>query len=427
MKPVEAVLIGAGQRGREAVGEYARKNPDKLKFIAVVEPDEGRRKLFAEIHNIPEEKRYTDYREFFKESRIAPLCFNATMDSHHEESAMMALEKDYDLFLEKPMTPTPEGCLRILEMAKKRKRLVQICHPLRYTNFYTKIKELLEEKSIGDVISISMFENVAYWHYAHSFVRGNWGKEEESGPFILTKCCHDMDIAVWMADSSPEHVSSFGDLKFFHSGNAPEEAPPRCTDGCVVEDTCPFYAPAVYLTENIEWPVSAVSLDKSLEARRKALEEGPYGRCVFKCGNDVVDHQTATINFENGVIASFSVYANSFYPYRSIRIIGTGGEINGHLEKREISVLRFGQGCGDWFGNSPEPEIIETEPMYGGHGGGDTGVVNHFLECYHNNDHDQMMNSLEIAVNGHLLSFALEEARRRKETIAIRGFRERNS
>ncbi len=420
MPPLEAVLIGAGQRGTEAVGAYARRNPETLKFVAVAEPIEAKRTRFAEQHNISPDMCFESYEDLFDKPQIAPLCFNTTMDRTHLPSALMALEKGYDLFLEKPMADTPEACKKIVETAMNLERMVQICHPLRYTAFYQKIKHLIADGTIGDVVSLSMDENVCYWHYAHSFVRGNWSHRERSGPFILTKCCHDMDIATWLCDQPVKTVSSFGSLQFFHEGNAPEGAPPRCTDGCPVEDTCPFYAPAFYLGEFTEWPVSVVFIDPSPKGRRKILEQSPYGRCVFRCDNDVADHQVVNAEFENGVTFNFAVRALSSYPYRSIHVVGTKGEIRGHFEKCEIATTRFTQEY-VW---EYKPEIIRVEPDPGAHMGGDTGVINNFLRRHREHDYDSIAHSLEIALEGHLLAFAAEQARLTSNTVALQEYKE---
>jgi predicted dehydrogenase len=420
MPPVEAVLIGAGQRGRDSMGAYARRHPDDLKFIAVAEVDEGKRNLFAQQHTIPPERCFASYQELLAQPQLAPLCFNGTLDAMHLPTALPAMEKGYHLFLEKPMADSPEGCLKIAREAERLGRMIQICHPLRYTYFYTEVKRLLEQRAIGDVVSLSMYENVGYWHFAHSYVRGNWSVVENTGPVILTKCCHDMDLVTWLADSKVRRVSSMGSLKFFRKENAPAGVPARCTDGCPVEATCPFSAPAFYLGKNTEWPVSVISLVTTPEARRKALETGPYGRCVFHCNNTAIDHQVVCAEFENGITLDFAVRGTTFHCGRTIRVLGTEGEINGHLEKPEIRVIRYGQGTGE----DQKPEIIVPGVLDGGHSGGDTGVIANFLRCYRENDYDSIRRSLAIAVEGHLLAFAAEAARKKSAVLSMEEYRE---
>jgi len=419
MAAIEAVLIGAGQRGMEAIGAFAKSFPGELKFVAVAETDKGRLEYFAREHNICPENCFESYEQLLDRPQIAALCFNTTMDKDHLPSALLAFDKGYHIFLEKPMADTPRGCLKIAETAKKNRLMLQICHGMRYTPFYKKVKALLGEGAIGKLVSLSMYENVHYWHFGHSFVRGNWGRVEECGPLILTKCCHDMDLATWLADSEVRKVSSFGSLNYFRQENAPEGSPDRCLDGCPVEKSCPFYAPAQYNGDWTDWPVSVISLDKSIEARRKAIEEGPYGRCIFKCGNSAVDNQIVNAEFENDVTLNFAVYANTRNGFRTIRAIGTEGELNGHLEKSEISVTRFVPG----LYKELQTQTYTTEEVAGGHMGGDTQVIRNFLRCYKENDYENIGRSLEIAVEGHLLSFCAEEARVNGQVIEIKQFK----
>jgi len=421
MASIEAVLLGAGQRGRDNVGRFAEDHPEELKFVAVADPVEGRRKQFAQRHNIPEDRCFASYDDLLELPQMTPVCFNATMDLEHRDSALKALARGYHLFLEKPMATDPLSCLEIQAAARKAGRMVQICHPLRYTTFYQAIKRLLEEGRIGKILSLSMYENIGYWHYAHSYVRGNWANSGRSGPLILTKCCHDMDIATWMADQKVQSVSSFGTLTHFRRESAPEGAPERCTDGCPAEATCPFYAPAFYLRGGNLWPVSVISLDPSPEARLQALKEGPYGRCVFHSDNDVPDHQVVNVQLTGGITLDFAVRAHTYYCFRTIRILGTEGELNGHMEKGKISIDRFQQGLGE---EHPAEHILPRQ-IEGGHGGGDPGVIRNFLRCYRENDFDGIEHSLQIAVEGHLLSFAAEEARRSGAVVDMDEFKNR--
>ncbi len=418
MEPIEAVLVGAGQRGTDAFGAFARKNPAELKFVAVAEPHEGRRKRFAEQHGIPAERQFADYREMFARPRIAPVCVNATMDKEHLPSALAAMEAGYHLFLEKPMADTAAGCVEIVRAAERTGRMVMICTPLRFTPFYSKVKELLDGGAVGRPLAISSAENVASWHFAHSFVRGNWGVAETSGPLILTKCCHDMDLIRWLVGSTPDKVVSQGDLLYFRPESAPADAPARCTDGCPVEKTCPYFAPAIYGGDYDDWPVSAISLDRSKEARMEAVRTGPYGRCVFHSGNTAVDEQTVGVTFANGLVHDFAVRAHTVHPYRSIRVLGTEGELNGHLEKGDITVQKFEQAM--W--QKPPVETHEAKGDDGAHMGGDGGALRHFFRCVREGDAAAMREGLQVALEGHLLSFAAEEARAAKRVVDFARF-----
>ncbi|MCC5875793.1 MAG: Gfo/Idh/MocA family oxidoreductase [Candidatus Sumerlaeia bacterium] len=420
MNLLKAVLIGAGQRGTDSVGGFARNNPDAVKFVAVAEPDGERRQRFAEQHGISGEGQFESADALFSSGNLADLCFITTLDRDHHGQALSALEAGYHVYLEKPMAETPEQILSIRRAALKSDRILQVCHPLRYTPFYRMVKNLLDDGCVGRILTLSMCENVAYWHFAHSFVRGNWRRTDETGPTILTKCCHDMDIATWLVGEEVASVSSHAGRINFHEGNAPEGAPARCLDGCPVEETCPYHAGSYYLGGKVDWPVSVISNDTSFAARRKALEVGPYGRCVYKCDNDVADHQVVEARFAGGALLDFSMRAQTTDAFRTIRISGTSGELTGHFEKNEIEVRRFGPGLGvnaSW--KKYRPSTLE-----GAHGGGDTGVIRNFLRLVHENAREEMVQSLAIAVEGHLLSFAAEAAREESCVIGMGSFKE---
>lgn len=419
MKPLEVVLVGAGGRGIDAFGAFALKHPEYMKFVGVAEPREERRRHFAQQHGIPEERQFASWAELFARPKMAEACVNATMDQDHLPSAVPALEAGYDLFLEKPMADTAEGCREIVRAAERTGRAVMICTPLRFTPFYSRVKEQLAAGAIGRPLAVSMVENVASWHFAHSFVRGNWGVVEKSGPLILTKCCHDMDLVCWLMDSTPVRVNSNGDRLLFHAGNAPEGAPARCTDGCPVGETCPFNAEKLYGGEFSEWPVSVISFDRSQEARRAALRTGPYGRCVFLCDNTAVDEHLVSGTFANGVLFDFAVRAHTVYPFRTIRVLGSEGELNGHAEKGDIRIQRFQ--AANW--QDPEATTITiNQDECGSHMGGDAAGLKHFVECLRKGDRATLARGLRIALEGHLLSFAAEEARAAARTVDFAEF-----
>ena len=216
---------------------------------------------------------------------------------------MAALEAGKHVLCEKPMSYDRTELIAMGEKARQTGRVLSICHVLRYSPFFVKLKELIDSGAIGKLVSIQHIESVGYWHMAHSFVRGNWSRSEDSCPMILAKCCHDTDILTWLAGSSCEAVSSFGSLAHFNAAHKPDGATEYCLDGCMHRDHCPYYAPRFYL----EHPkavsdgfVSVVSLDPSREAVLNALQCGPYGRCVYQCDNNVVDNQVVNLLYENG-------------------------------------------------------------------------------------------------------------------------------
>lgn len=407
MKPITAVVLGAGSRG-SIYASYAKAHPEELRIIAIAEPRRDRLDALAEEVGVSPEHRYTSWESLLAQPKLADCAFICTLDDDHISPALKAMEQGYHLLLEKPMSNREDECRQIVETARKTNRTLAVCHVLRYTPFYMTLKALLDKGSVGQVTTINQIENVGYWHQAHSFVRGNWRSTKETSPMILQKSCHDMDIILWLMGSNCTKVQSFGSLGHFTPENAPEGAAKRCLDGCPHVDTCPYSAPKLYLDmERTGWPVDVITSDMSLEGRRKALEEGPYGRCVYHCDNDVVDRQVVNLEFENGSVATFTMTGLTADFCRELKIFGTEGQIQANMGTREIVLHRFGE----------EKQVIPVDMGMeaSGHGGGDYGIMADFLRILR--EGGESRTSAEVSLQSHLICFAAE--RSRKENIVV--------
>lgn len=403
---ISAIMIGAGSRGIGAYGAYAESNREKIRFIGVADPDPMRRGYFAMKHAIIPENQYPSDEEILDQPRMADVCFICTQDNMHFIPAKKAMEKGYHLFLEKPMAVDPLECIELGKIAETNHVRLMIGHVLRYTPFFATIKQLLDSGRIGRLISIQHNENVAFWHQAHSFVRGNWRNRQLSSPMILAKSCHDLDLMIWFAGSHPTQVSSFGSLSHYKSEFIPEGAPKYCMDGCKHANECLYYAPKVYLNAP-DWLKLPVSNDMSDEALLKALRKGPYGRCVYQCDNDVVDHQVTAIEFANEITVAFTMTGFTHENTRTIKLMGTKGEIRGHMDKNTLEVYQFGVEM---------PEIISTTAKSSGHGGGDEGIMEALITLIESGNNGDVT-SHNASIESHLLAFAAEESRLSGKTI----------
>ena len=399
MRPVTAVVLGAGSRGN-SYAAYAKEHPDQLRIVAVAEPRSDRRAQFAEGFGIGEEGQFASWQELLARPRMADCAFVCTLDDDHTEPAIRAMELGYHLLLEKPMSNTEEECRTIVDAADRTGRKLAVCHVLRYTPFYMTLKELIDDGAIGEVTALNQIENVGYWHQAHSFVRGNWRTVRETSPMILQKSCHDMDIILWLVGRDCKRVQSFGSLRHFTPENAPAGAPERCTDGCPHADSCPYDATKLYLDmTRTGWPVDVISTDLSEGGRRRALEEGPYGRCVYHCDNDVVDRQVVNLEFDGGAVATFTMTAFSADFSRQLKIFGTQGQITADMGTRQIVLHRFGE----------EKQTIPVDSAASGHGGGDFGILRDFLRVLW--EGGESRTSAHISLQSHLICFAAERSR----------------
>lgn len=419
MKKVKAILIGAGLRGAKAYASYALDYPAELQFVAVAEPDDVRREAFAKEHQISEDFCFKNYKEMLEMPKFADCVLVCTQDHQHFEPVIMALSTGYHVLCEKPMSTERKEMLLMEKAAQEAGRALLVCHVLRYSSFFKKIKSLLDEGTIGRLINIRHTENVGFWHFAHSFVRGNWRNDEQSCPIIMAKCCHDLDILLWLAGSQCSKIQSFGELAYFRKECAPADAPQRCMDGCSQREVCPYYAPRFYL----EHPkavedhlIYAVSEKIDAVNVLEKLAEGPYGRCVFYCDNNVCDHQIVNIEFQNGVRADFTMSAFSKECFREILLMGTKGQIWGDMEKGKIIVDDFVSG------NRTEIEVHITA---GGHSGSDTAMMKEFTELIRNDGQGVRTTDVSVSVDSHLMALAAEESRRKGKVVDFCEFRGR--
>lgn len=445
-QPITAILIGAGERGYASYAPYALRHPDELRFVAVAEPHDARRARFAQAHGIPPERQYRTWEDLLAQGQIADAALICTLDRLHVAPTLAALEAGYDVLLEKPMATTLADCVQLVQAAERSGRLLQICHVLRYTAFFSTLHEIIASGRLGEIVTVEHRENVIYWHMAHSYVRGNWRNSRIGSPMILAKCCHDFDILYWNLGPC-KRLSSFGSLVHFRAENAPPGAPERCTDGCPAADKCPWYAPRLYLDfvpllhiareyspnrwerlgaalaldypvlrrmlrlipglekslDYRDWPVSVISEDTSREARLRALQTGPYGRCVYRCDNDVVDHQTVNMEMASGASVVLVMHGHSHEEGRTMRYDGTRATLRAKFADGLSSLIEIHDHC------TGRVERIVPKMERGGHGGGDERLMAAFVRAVR--DRSAALTTARESLESHLMAFAAEEAR----------------
>ena len=403
---VDTILLGAGLRGGQVYSPYALRHPEKLRIVAVAEPVAERREAVASAHRLDASRVHDDWRALFASDVVADAVIVATGDTEHTDPALAALERGHHVLLEKPMAPSEAECRALVDAAERAGRILQIAHVLRYTGFYTKVAELIHGGRIGAVHTLDMKEHIAHWHMAHSYVRGKFRKREIAAPIVLSKSCHDLDLIAWLMQDRVARLSSFGNLSHYTEAAAPEGAPDRCTDGCPVQASCVHDAVRFYADPPDElariWPWQDVSRDPSRAARLEALRSGRYGRCVYRCDNDVPDHQTILLEFAGGALATFALHGLATQETRTIRASGTRGELRGILQTGQIEISAHG---------STEAETFEVKGSIFDHYGGDAGLLDHFCEVAASGEAAAVRTSARSALQSHILGFAAERAR----------------
>lgn len=436
MHPVKLALIGAGDRGF-AYGKYALDHPDEVSFVAVADPVAVRRGQFAALHNISSPNRFVSWEDLLARPLLADAVIIATPDPLHVVPSIAALEQGYHVLLEKPMATNLADCVALVHAAERSGHMLQVCHVLRYSDFFNQVYQIIQAGRLGGIVTLEHRENVVYWHMAHSYVRGNWRRSEEASPMILAKCCHDLDLMYWMMGEPFTQLSSVGSLLHFRPEAAPRpDLPERCTDGCPIETQCPFSAPAIYLERrpwrslaagvtqvpyydfSVErtWPFSVLAHgDLRPEILRRALEEGPYGRCVYQCDNDVVDHQVVAMESASGCSATLIMQGHSHQEGRTLRIDGTRGTLEGRFTPTLNTIEVHDHLTG-------RTETVHPLGAHVTHGGGDAGLMAAFVRAVREGTQPPLTDA-RSALESHLLAFAAEQARLERTVINLQAYR----
>ena len=412
-KKVTVAIAGLGSRGLDCYAQVAKLLPEKMEITAVADIRPERVEEAKRQFGISAERCYTSAEEMLQQPRLAEVMFICTQDRQHVGHGVPALKKGYHLLLEKPVSPDLEECREIVRVAHECNRHVVVCHVLRYTPFYSKLKEIVDSGVIGDIVSIQAIENVGYWHQAHSFVRGNWSNSDKSSPMILQKCCHDMDILLWLTGKRCKSVSSYGSNHLFRPEMAPEGAALRCLDGCKAKEGCPFDAKKIYLDDpqigvrngRTGWPANVVATNPTEQSITEALKTGPYGRCVYHCDNNVVDHQVVNLLLEDGATVNFTMCGFTSKGHRFTKIMGTKGDIEANMGTNIIDVGVFGK----------PHELIDVSKLakdFSGHGGGDNRMVEELLDLVAGGKPaGTALTSIDHSLESHYVALAAEKSR----------------
>lgn len=447
--PVRLAVLGAGGRGADAYGRWVRAHPDRARIVAVADPDTARLEALAGTTAA----RYPDWSGLVADlGRLRPdAVIVALPDALHVAAATAVADAGLPMLLEKPAAPTLAALTDLAGVVRRTGARIAVGHVLRFAPFWRAVRAVVEAGALGDLATIEVRENIGFWHFAHSFVRGNWRNAAESSPMVLAKTCHDLDLIRWLAGGAPRTVASEGSLLHFRPENAPESAPARCTDGCPAAADCPFYAPRYYLEalrDVTGHPVTMLGDDLSPAGRLAALRRGPYGRCVYHCDNDVADHQQTLLRFPSGLTATLTASAFTAENTRHLAITGTRGQLHGHMESGEIRVDLFspsGRLPDAVLGALPGVELVESGtdgPLghathtlvahpapqsgpgagpgagtdagpsgRGGHAGGDDGLMDAFCRAVVDGTVGSGELSFATALDSHLIAFAAEWSR----------------
>lgn len=412
-RPVTLLIVGAGDRG-SVYARCAAAMPARARVVGVAEPRDFHRNRMAAAHGIPPNQIFRDWSEAAAVPRFADAVVIATPDRLHAAPAVAFARSGHHLLLEKPMATAEDDCARIVRAVRRAGVHLAVGHVLRYTPYTRALRAVLDSGAIGRIVSVQHLEPVGHWHQAHSFVRGNWRNEAGSTFMLMSKSCHDLDWLRHIVGLPCRRVSSFGSLFHLHAGNRPSGAARRCTV-CRLRTTCPWSATRIYpglLRRGCRgWPVNVVAPEATPVALLEALRRGPYGRCVYACDNDVVDHQVVALEFDGGASAVFTMTAfTAATRGRTTRIFGTKGELVG--DSATIAVTDFLTG---------RTRTLDSRGSAagGGHGGGDEGLFEAFIAAVATGDRSKILSGPDETLESHRMVFAAERARRSGRVVAV--------
>ncbi len=418
MSAKKVIVIGCGNRGKTYTDIMANEYAGEFEIVAIAEPIEDRREYMRKKHSVAENMCFESWEEILAMPKFADVVLIATMDRDHYDPAMAAIAQGYDLMLEKPIAPTPKQCREIQKAAEDKGVFVLVCHVLRFTKIFNVLKDIIDRGEIGRVMTIQHIEGVGDIHQTHSFVRGNWANSNTSSPMILQKSCHDMDILAWLIGEKCTAVQSFGSLSYFRRENAPEGSPERCVEGCPQKD-CPYNAVKLYLRPDDDWfgPVATKKIKPTAADMERSLYETDYGKCVFKCSNNVVDHQIVNLKFGDDIYVDFSMNAFN-YGGRVMHIMGTRGEIHAAMSGNKVEIF-------DFITRKTRTVDVDSaqygETITGGHGGGDSGIVAALRDLL-NGKRLKAISNVGESCDNHMIAFATEQSRISGKVIDMADF-----
>ncbi len=435
---IKVVLVGAGDRGN-VYAEYSLKCPDKMQVVGIVDPDKIRNDIIRERYNVPEENCFASVDEFIKRDKFADAVINGTLDHLHVQTSIPILRKGYDMLLEKPFAVNEREMQELLDTVNETGRRVYICHVLRYTPFYSAIKKHLLNGDIGEIISIQQDEHVSYHHMAASYVRGKWRSEKVCfAPMLLAKCCHDVDLMMWMLeDTEPVAVSSFGSDFQFLPHNKPENAGTRCTLDCPLIESCSFSAKynyvdpqgwAQYVFQPLEargykWELYAPYTEEQKQILTESLSTyNDYGKCVWDFERDGnVDHQSVIVNFRNGATGIFNMVGGAARAERNIHIIGTKGEIKGEFDTKKYVLRTINPKVESGY-DEQEFDVEMTggsSGEFGGHGGGDLRLIADFCNVLEGGEKSLSCTDIMDSTKSHVVVYKAEESRKTGKIVKL--------
>ena len=403
-RPLRIALVGLGGRGSIYAADIAANHQGAAEIVQLAELRQNQRQQLSGALGLDSRATFADWHDLVAADRVADAVIITTQDRDHRPAVEAFAAAGYDILCEKPLAGTEEQCAAAVEAGAAAGVFLGVCHVLRYSPNTLRIRALLDGGAIGDIVAIHHLEPVGWFHFAHSFVRGPWRREDEAGPMLLTKSCHDLDWLSFIVGSPAIRISSFGSRTLFTAANKPADASDRCTT-CSIEPECPYSALAMYHSgldpDRVEaYFTRIVAPEMTPAAVDVALRTGPYGRCVYASDNDVVDHQVVNVEYADGVTAAFTVVAATRHEDRRTSIFGSRGQLT--TDGSTVEVYDFA---------SRQTTAFDVTGDGSGHGGGDAAMLAAFVDALRLGEPERFSSQGAASLATHRLVFAAERSR----------------
>lgn len=407
MGKIKLAIIGTGLRGAYTYAPLIEKYKDKCEIVAFVENKKGRRDLFLEKYPIDENMVFDNLNDFIAHDKLADAVIISHYDLLHYDTAQVLLVKGYDVLVETPASNSLDGLVHLKEFCVENKdRLFMVAYNNRYSNFYNKLKEITQNKDLGSLINISYNVDVGYKTFVHNYVRGNWRITSDTGAIMLTNSCQDIDIMINLSGGKCKKVSCFSDLRAFNWDNFNTKMSQNCFR-CGEEKSCPFSAKKLYLKEN-NFINNSIHIRPTKENLEAILKEGPYGKCVFYCDNDVADNLTSIFKFDNNVTANFNINAFTKESDKKIRLFFKEGEVEASFKQKEIKIKSF---------LNTDEKIIKIDQE-----NTDEKLFVDFIDRVKNKNYKSCISDVGSVIESHVATFAAEFANVSETVVDVKSF-----
>ena len=407
MEKVKLAIIGTGLRGAYTYAPLIAKYKDKCEIVAFVENKKGRRDLFLEKYPVDKDMVFDNLNDFIAHDKLADAVIISHYDLLHYDTAQVLLVKGYDVLVETPVANSLDGFVHLKEYSLKNKdRLFMVAYNNRYSSFYTKLKEIVDDKKLGDLINISYNVDIGYQNFVHNYVRGNWRITSDTATIMLTNSCQDIDMMINLSKGKCQKVSCFSDLRIFNWENFNTKMSENCFR-CGEEESCPFSAKKIYLQED-KFINNSVHINPTKDNLEAILKQGPYGKCVFYCDNDVCDNLTSIFKFDNKVTSNFNINAFTKESDKKIRLFFKEGEVEASFKQKEIKIKSF---------LNTDEKIIKIDQE-----NTDEKLFVDFIDRVKNKNYKSCISDVGSVIESHVATFAAEFANVSETVVDVKSF-----